>query len=111
MREKESIIQSLHSSNSGGDRPVNNEIVVDIGVAGGQRGRVNLPTNHGNPVGSFKHLGLKVPITTNDKRAFETLDQNGGVLQNEQVGLAEPLIDAQVDAENIDPTFAKPPHP
>ena len=83
MREEKGVIESLHSSHSGGDRPMHHEVVVHVGITRRQGGRVYLPSNHGNPIGSFKNIGLEIPVTTNDKRALETLDQDGGVLQDE----------------------------
>ena len=56
-------------------------------------------------------MRLEIPVTANNEGAFETLDEDGSVLQDEEVSLGEALINPEVDAEHIYPTFAQASNP
>ena len=111
VREKGGIINPLDSSDGGRDGIVHNEEVVHVGVASGLGGSVDLAPNHVRPIGGLQDVRLKVPVATDDEGAFETLNENGSMLKDEEVGFREALIDPEVYAEHINPAFAQTAHP
>ena len=111
VREKRGVVDPLHPSDRGGDRIVDDEVVIHIGVAGRLRGSMNPSTHHRGPIGSLQNVRLEVPIASNNKRSLETFNENGGVLQDEQVGFREAFADPEINAENVDPALAQASNP